>query len=84
MLTCRQVSELASQSLDRRLSWRERLAVRLHLLVCSACTRVKHQLEFLRTAARQYARHGEQIEGQARLSPQARERILNTVQRHRE
>jgi predicted anti-sigma-YlaC factor YlaD len=50
MMTCKQVSEIVSQSLDRQLTWPERLRLRMHLLVCSACTRFQRQMHWLRTA----------------------------------
>lgn len=52
MLSCKNVCHIASESLDRRLSVRERLAVKLHLLMCRACHRVVAQMELLRTVAR--------------------------------
>lgn len=52
MMNCQQTSRLLSQSLDRPLSFKERLALRLHLLLCGACRRFARQLRFLsRTAA---------------------------------
>jgi len=34
---CEEISRLASDKLERRLSFIERLRLRLHLLMCSAC-----------------------------------------------
>ncbi|EUJ11403.1 hypothetical protein Meth11DRAFT_2246 [Methylophilaceae bacterium 11] len=48
MLNCKQTSQLVSQSLDRRLSLRERIAVRLHLLICKYCKRFSQQLLAIR------------------------------------
>jgi hypothetical protein len=76
MLSCKETSLLVSQSLDRGLSWRERWAVRLHLLLCAACARFKRQVEFLRTAAQ----HG--AESLLGLSPTARDRIQHALHRH--
>lgn len=53
-VTCREASELLSQSQDRPLSIRERLRLRFHLTICDACTRFSHQLAFLREAMRSY------------------------------
>jgi len=39
-----------SEGLDRKLALRERFALRLHVAICTACTRVEKQLEFLRRA----------------------------------
>jgi hypothetical protein len=57
MRSCREISALVSQSLDRDLSLRERLAVRLHLLLCSHCANFKKQMLFMRKAAGRYASH---------------------------
>ena len=48
MLNCKQTSQLVSQSLDRRLSLRERIAVRIHLLICKYCKRFSQQLFAMR------------------------------------
>ena len=52
MLTCKDASELLSQAQDRTLGLRERLALRLHLLICDGCTNFSRQLELIRTALR--------------------------------
>ncbi len=49
-LSCREVAQLHSESLDRPLSRSERWAVGLHLVYCSACRRFRRQLRFLRAA----------------------------------
>jgi len=43
---------LMSQSLDRKLSLRERLSLHLHLIVCAWCGRYLKQLRFLRQLIR--------------------------------
>ncbi len=50
MLTCKEVSRLASQGLDRRLGIGERVKLRLHLAICDGCRNFRKQLEFLRQA----------------------------------
>ena len=50
MLTCKQATHLVSQGLDRRLGLAERLALRLHLLICDGCTNFSKQAAFLRRA----------------------------------
>lgn len=54
MLSCKDISALVSRSMDERLSWRQRMAVRLHLTICSGCSRFAGQMSFLRQAARRY------------------------------
>ena len=51
--TCREVHRLVSEGLDRDLSLVERTRVRLHLVVCVACTRFTGQMDLLRRAMRQ-------------------------------
>ena len=55
-LTCKEASRLISLGQDRELSLGQRTALRLHLLLCDACTNVKAQFEFLRRALSDYAR----------------------------
>lgn len=52
MLNCRQVTRLVSQSMDARLAWHQRVAVRLHLLYCVWCRRYAAQMQILRKAAK--------------------------------
>jgi len=54
MLTCKQASRLISEGLDRDLDLAQRASLRLHLLICSACSRVKTQLAFLHRVAPRY------------------------------
>ncbi len=78
MLSCKETSSLVSQSFDRRLSWRERVALRMHLVVCDACRTFANQMAFLRTAARRFGR-GTNATEPLRLSPDARERIARKL-----
>ena len=52
LLTCKQASQIVSQGLDRRLGFGERIAVRVHLAVCSGCRAFTRQMGILRTAVR--------------------------------
>jgi hypothetical protein len=54
MLSCKEVTRLLSQGEDRRLSYGERVKLRLHLMVCTACTRFSRQLAFMRQALSRY------------------------------
>ncbi len=72
MLSCKEVSVLLSRACDARLSWRERLAVRLHLLYCAGCVQLQRQLGFLRRVGRHLR---EEAPGAMRLPDPARERI---------
>jgi len=80
MLSCKEVSYLASKAIDVPLTWRERWSMRLHLLFCNLCRRYVRDLRFLRRAPT-YRREGEtqQLMKQAKLSGKARERIQRAL-----
>ena len=48
MLSCKEATRLLSQAQDRRLSYGERIKLRLHLMACVACSRFSRQLAVLR------------------------------------
>jgi hypothetical protein len=54
-LSCREASRLISQGMERRLSFGERISLRLHMGICDACTRFSRQAGFLRRALKAYA-----------------------------
>ncbi len=56
MLNCKQNSELLSQSLDRPVTLREKVAMRMHLMMCRGCRNFEKQLNFIHKAARELPR----------------------------
>lgn len=82
-LSCKEVSFLISESLDRTLSLRERLGVKVHLLMCRACQRMARQTRLLRDVARRHGSSGEDSPSSVdqTLSEEARARILARLQR---
>jgi predicted anti-sigma-YlaC factor YlaD len=44
MLTCRELTELATDYLERDLPWRKRLLVQVHLWMCIHCRRYLDQV----------------------------------------
>lgn len=73
---------LLELSLDRELSFRERVALRFHDLLCSYCERLKKRLR----AIREIIQTGQDVERIAideadRLSPEARERIKKALRK---
>ena len=52
MTTCRETTELASRAMDTRLSFGERLALRMHLAICTNCTRFAQQIDDMRKVLR--------------------------------
>lgn len=80
---CKNLTPLFSESLDRKLSVREKIELKLHLFTCESCVRYVHQIKFLREALQN---HAGQIDDQSllekRLSPAAKERIKKTLRSH--
>jgi hypothetical protein len=50
MINCREASRLISQHADQRLPLWRRPQLRLHLVVCDACTNFSRQVQHLRQA----------------------------------
>ena len=55
MPSCRDISRLISASMDRNLSWRKRLSIRLHVSMCGLCRRYEKQLHLLHEGVSHYA-----------------------------
>jgi hypothetical protein len=54
LISCKDASRLISQMQDRNLPVRQRLRIRLHLLLCDACKRFVQQLRVLHRAMQHY------------------------------
>ena len=54
MLTCKEVSNLVSQSLDRRLSLIEWAGLRMHFFLCEGCRHFREQMKFIRRVCQRY------------------------------
>ena len=76
--TCRQVTRLQSDALERDLSLPSRLGLRMHLLVCGWCRRYGRQIRFLRQAVQDHPDGLCQSNPQS-LSPEARERLKRAL-----
>ena len=81
MLSCRDVTQLISESMDHSLPLRKRIGVRIHLLICLFCARYRRQLFLIREAARQLVAAGDVPGGPFPdvLSEDARERIRQSL-----
>ncbi|MFZ5523534.1 MAG: zf-HC2 domain-containing protein [Pseudomonadota bacterium] len=56
MLNCKQNTELLSQAQERPVTLREKMAMRMHLLMCDGCRNFEKQLAFIRKAVRELPR----------------------------
>ena len=60
LLSCKETTRLLSQGEDRKLAFGERVALRLHLVICNGCRNVNAQFKFLRTAVKSLSRDGDE------------------------
>ncbi len=77
MMNCKEASRLTSDSMERQLTFWQRVSLSFHLGMCKLCSSFSKDLQRLREAAH---RHAEQIENDtassdAAQSQEARERI---------
>ena len=83
MLDCKQASQLISQSLDRSLTLRERLALKLHLFICAFCKRFSQQVRVIRVALKSMRLIVENDES-IQLPAKVKSHIANTIESSQE
>ncbi len=81
MPSCRDVSQLISEGMDRHLPLRKRLSLRLHVSMCKYCRRYEKQLHYLHEGVDHYA-DPEKNTVEKSLPPAARERLEKALERH--
>jgi len=54
MINCKQATRLLSEKLDRELSKKEKMALFLHMTLCSCCRKFSGQMEDLRDISKRY------------------------------
>lgn len=79
MLTCKDATRLISERQERPLGFRERLGLRMHILMCVYCRRFERQIELMRKAMRVLGRRVRADTEGADLTPEARERIRKAL-----
>ncbi len=80
--TCEDATSAISMALDRPLSVRRRLSLKLHLWTCSLCRRYEQQLHLLRNAAERFEQEPSQLASRTTqaLSVEARARMRRSLQ----
>ena len=77
---CKQTVEIISQSMERPLTLRERLLLKLHLWVCMWCLWYMEHLQLMRDAVRLQENETDvDVSTTTRLSDEARERIRRSL-----
>jgi len=84
MLKCRDAARLASDELDRRLAWRNRLGLFLHVLMCATCRHHRSLLVAIHRTAGRLGTERSPVRGaDAELSESARERLREEIRREK-
>lgn len=52
--TCKEVHRLVSEQMDRDLNLVEKARLRVHLMICDACTNFSGQMKLIRRAMHNY------------------------------
>jgi len=80
MMTCSEAARLISEQKDHKLGLKDRLGLRMHLVMCRMCTAYQKKLEIISRLARQA---GEFVLGDepsaVALSANARERMKDKL-----
>ncbi|MBU2572138.1 MAG: anti-sigma factor [Gammaproteobacteria bacterium] len=88
MLTCKEASVLATKAMDGKLTFRERVGLRLHVAMCGLCRRYVRDMKRLRETVRSASQiEFKLLPESVTLSRSSRERIkqaLNNALRHRD
>ena len=78
---CKQMTRRLGESLDRKVSFQEKLIMRLHLFTCEACERYLEQVTFLKEAMHIHGEHEPEAAefSSPALSAEARDRIKSVL-----
>jgi len=83
MYSCKQASELTCKAQDQPLSLREKISLRMHLMMCKMCRRYAKQINFI-SRATQHLSEGAEADKNIHLSEESRERITNKIKQSRD
>jgi predicted anti-sigma-YlaC factor YlaD len=76
---CKDITALISRSLEKDLSFREKLVMKTHLYTCLACRRYLTQLAFMSEVLGKQEEQIEKGEYPPRLGAEASERLKNAL-----
>lgn len=76
---CQSTLQTISQSMERSLSFGERVKVKLHLWICAWCQWYLEHLQLIRAAARAHGDEAAEVVAAPTLSDEARDRIRRNL-----
>ena len=79
IFSCKQITGMISESMDRKLSLSQRIGIRFHLMMCKLCTRYQKQLLFMREVLHSSRESSESNTASSGLSPEGRKRIKSDL-----
>jgi predicted anti-sigma-YlaC factor YlaD len=81
MMTCKEASQLVSESLDHKLPLHKLISLKMHLMMCSMCRRFAGQLKSIRQIMPALAKMEADLDrpSEIRLSPEAKARIVGAL-----
>lgn len=77
MFTCREVTEICAS--ERPLSRMERLKLKLHLLICHACSSYQRQMELLRRSFKR--RSDDIVESEQQQIHELEQKIIEQIKK---
>jgi len=81
MLTCREVTQLVSESMDSKLPRRKMIALRFHFMMCVSCSRYLRQTRLIRELIRHYLSQEESTTDiRYQLSSKGRQKMKQAIQ----
>ncbi len=79
MFNCQKVSELVSQSMDKDLPLYQRFGIRVHLLMCTLCSRNRKQLLGLRETLRSFQELRSDGDAPSPMPPETKKSLEKTI-----
>ncbi len=79
MFNCKEVSRRVSEAMDHRLSFYQRMLIRMHLLMCRYCARFRRQVLLLGKLCRSRQLDERFLDATVVLPAEARKRIRQAI-----
>jgi len=78
MPSCKDVTQMISDSMDQRLSWYRRTGIKIHLMMCDLCRRYEQHLGIIRHSVHVHSHDDSDLVGPS-LKEASRDRIKTAL-----